>query len=701
MTALPQLREDLGLQEGGRSRMSMENWLVYDPLRHQYIQFDEATFSILVLWRGCTTREALNERVSQQLGAPLPDREIDRLIEFLDQQHLLASPERGWQHLAKTAASRRHGLIASVVHRYLFFKIPLCDPTAFFKASLPWVAPLFSRTAAVVVLSLGLVGLYLVSRQWDRFVGDIAGLISIEGAIALGLTLFVVKMLHELGHGYVATMHGCRVPTLGIAIMLMAPMLYTDVTDAWRLKDRRKRLQIDAAGVGVELGLACIATLLWSFLGDGSLRTVMLIVATTSWAMSVAINLNPFMRFDGYYILADAVKIENLQARSFQIGQWKLREILFGLGVRCPEQLPHQTIRWLAVYAWTTWLVRLASYFGIALAVYAYFFKALGIVLFGVELWYFILRPLVSELKDWWGMRDRIRMSRRSRVTIGFAAVLLALAVLPWSTTVYVPAVLESSALARLYPPRAARIVKLHVASGQRVAAGDLVVSLDVPDLAFEISGTRARLKAVVMRLDRLSADGLDRDDKLVLDGERASLRTRLAELEKQRTELEVRAPIGGVVRDLDSGLREGRWLAAKDQLALIKGSSDAEGRGYIAEADIGRVEPGARGRFVPDDPLAASISVRLHQVAISGANVLDIAELATTSGGRIPIQNDPKGRLVPVSAQYHVVLKVPEAGRAPDATMRGLVHLAGKPESAISRVWRRALRVMILESGA
>ena len=50
-----------------------------------------------------------------------------------------------------------------------------------------------------------------------------------------------------------------------------------------RLTSRRKRMAIGIAGVTAELGLAFIATFLWSFLPDGALRSAAFLVATTTW----------------------------------------------------------------------------------------------------------------------------------------------------------------------------------------------------------------------------------------------------------------------------------------------------------------------------------------------------------------------------------------------------------------------------------
>jgi putative peptide zinc metalloprotease protein len=76
------------------------------------------------------------------------------------------------------------------------------------------------------------------------------------------LMLSLSKVIHELGHAFTAKHFGCRVPTMGIAFMMGAPMLWTDVTDAWRLPNRLHRLSIDAAGMIAELTLAVFATLL-------------------------------------------------------------------------------------------------------------------------------------------------------------------------------------------------------------------------------------------------------------------------------------------------------------------------------------------------------------------------------------------------------------------------------------------------------
>ena len=100
----------------------------------------------------------------------------------------------------------------------------------------PYLAFLFTRTMLWLMITVGLAGLYLVSRQWDEFVSTFSDFFSMEGAITYAIALILIKILHELGHALMATRFGCRVPTMGVAFLVMFPVLYTDVTDAWKLR---------------------------------------------------------------------------------------------------------------------------------------------------------------------------------------------------------------------------------------------------------------------------------------------------------------------------------------------------------------------------------------------------------------------------------------------------------------------------------
>ena len=629
-------------------------------------------------------------------------KEIVRLTDFAHANYLTSLPPRGdWKSLARQSAKSRESFGQWLLHNYLFFKVPLFRPQRFLNATLPLVEPLFHKWFLAVSGILGLIGFYLVSRQWDQFVHTFQHFFTLEGAAIFAAALFAVKGLHELGHAYAATRLGCQVPAIGLAFMMMTPMLYTDVTDAWRLRYRRQRMMIDFAGVAVELIIACFATFLWAFLPPGMGRSLAFVLATSSLLMSLVVNLSPFMRFDGYFILSDIVGIPNLQPRAFAVARWRLREILFGLGAPCPENMSSSTLWAMVAYSWGTWIYRLGLYFGIAVVVYHYCFKLLGIGLFAVEIGFFILRPLYMEVMEWMKMAPEIAKSRRLPVSAAVFAVLALLAIVPWSTRVTIPVVIEPKELARIFPKRNARVVTVDAAQGEKVEAGKVIVTLSSDELEHDILLTNLNIQMLHARLARLTADDKDRENRVVSIVELASHTEKLRGLTKEKLELEVRSPIAGRIVELNAGLQPGRTVNAKEMIALVSGEANFVGRGYIAESEIWRLVTGASGKIIPESITRNSYSARLSEISPSGAQSVDIPDLASIYGGKIAVQPDAQHKLIPVDAQYAVMLAIDGIDSQNDVRFRGVALIDGASESFAASLWRQVMRVLIREGGA
>lgn len=451
--ALPPLREDLRISRSAPLISGAPSWVIYDPMRHRYFQVGRRVVDILSGW-GAGTANALRARLATDRGLTLDPAELKNLIGFLFTNELTSLPPSGRSADLATRAdkAKRAGLLA-LAKAYLFFRIPLVRPDRFLDATLPFARLFFSKGFVALTLLMGALGLMMALRQLDVFLSYASRFFSIEGAVAYALAIVIVKIFHELGHAYQAKMRGVTVPTMGIAFMVMFPLLYTDVSDAWRTQNRRDKLMIDAGGVLVELCLAAIATLLWVFLPDGPLRMVAFSVATTSWALSLFVNLNPFMRFDGYYFLSDATGLQNLQPRAFALMRWWIREFLFGLGHAPPEKVGRGTARFMVIYATMTAIYRLFLFIGIALIVYHMFFKALGVLLFVIEIVFFILLPIVKEMFVWIKMRAEIVRSARAWLTGAVLAAVLAFVFWPMPVTVHVPAVLQYEDEIAIFPP--------------------------------------------------------------------------------------------------------------------------------------------------------------------------------------------------------------------------------------------------------
>lgn len=702
---LPELRQELRVEPGAVGTDGAPTWLIIDATQHRYVQIDQRAFHVLSRWRAGLPYAEIASIVTRDFGEPLSAEDIDQFVRFVADNNLTIEPvSGGWRHYASVADRGKHGWLMWMVHNYLYIKLPLFRPEPFLKAALPLVAPLYTRAFAIFVATIGIIGLYLVSRQWDTFYTTFQHFFSWQGAAVYGVALILIKSCHELGHAFTATRFGCRVPSMGVCFLVMFPVLYTDVTDAWRLRDRRERLFIGGAGVAVELIIACFATFLWTFLPDGIFRSLAFSLATVGWVLSLAINLNPLMRFDGYYLFADALGIDNLQSRANAFGQWRLREFLFGLRKPPPERLPQRTATILTVYAWVVWVYRLILFTGIALLVYHMAFKVLGIALFAVEIIYFIARPIAAEIMRWWKDGAAIRATRRTRITAGVVALLLMATFIPWSTRVFVPAVVDAAEIARVYPQLGGTVAEIRVKAGDAVKAGDVLVRLTSSELEHEAAQTAGKIDLVRLRLARRASDAEERSNSLILEQELRTLTSALEGFKKERANLTITAPQAGVVAEFNSAIHIGRVIGRSEFVALIRGNETLLARGYVAQEDVPRLGSSNAGRFVPDVAGLPTVPVRLEQVAQAGAATIEMPELASQYGGAIAVRprsgDHGSKRLIPVNANYLATMAVTDTAAYPPVSARGVVVLDGEAQSIAGRAWRRVASVLVRESG-
>jgi putative peptide zinc metalloprotease protein len=662
---LPVLRQELRIERGAPLVNGAPSWTLFDPVRHLFFQLGEIEFTIFSNWANGRVERVAEELAAKGMDAEEIDAAFGRTLEFSLSNSLTQRPlgDAVLTYRQQKDAARK-AWWKWMIDNYLFIRIPLVRPAAFLERTLPRVAPLWSRPALTFFALLALTGLFLVSRQWDAFMASFLYFFSWQGLLAYGAGLFAVKIIHELGHAYTATRFGARVPTMGVSLMVLMPMLYTDTTGAWRLKSRKERLTIDCAGVTAELMVASISTLAWVFLPEGPLRSVAFILATSSWVMSLAINLNPFMRFDGYYVLSDWLGVPNLQPRAFALGRWQLRELLFDLGDPPPEEVPQRLRRAMIVYAWMTWLYRLVLFIGIALLVYHLFFKLLGIILFLVEIAVFIAKPVISELQAWGALRERIGKTRRGRLWPWILGGFLLLAFLPLDRHVSAPAVLAPVGAAPVVSGDPARIDRVLAKNGQRVKAGQVLMELSAPELESAAAGTRVRIVQLQAQYDRAAADAKDLSNRQVIERELAREQDALAGLERRSNKLVLRAPISGVVADISPEHHPGRWLGGAEVLARIVTPGDYDVQAYVSEADIDRIREGGLGRFVPDDAALSSRRVKLVERSLNAVELLDQPLLASTNGGSIGVDSNSESEQIrPRETLYKVRLLAQKGG--------------------------------------
>lgn len=696
---LPPLREDLQLLPGSPDEEGAPRWLLFDAMRNRYFALSQGGLELVQNWRAGVASSEFSKQLSAA-GHEISQAEIDAFVGFLSGNHLVQA--RSKEASADVYASHVSTLLGFwrwLLHNYLFIRIPLLRPDRLLARWAPRLTWLFSDFMHYTVVTLGLLGLIMVMQQWNAFLGTFQHFFNFQGLLLYAITLSLVKTAHELGHAFVAHRQGCHVASMGVAFLVMFPVLYTDTTDAWRLRSRRDRLRIVTAGVRAELYLALLATFLWNVLPDGATRSAAFFVATTSWVTSVLINVSPFMRFDGYYALSDLLGIENLQTRAFAVGRWQLRRLLWGFSDPLPEPMPRSRLRLLTVVAWSTWVYRFLLFLGIALLVYHLFFKVLGLILFVVEVLWFVLLPVIRETRVWWQRRESMDWSwKRVLFWMGVGAVFVWV-IVPRSSSVAVPAVLLAEQDHRVFAPEPAQVVKVWVREGQSVAAGDVMLTLSSDELDYELGHVEEALSETQMRLDRVATSPREKVQKAVLEQERLRLQRHLRGLLERREKLAVHAPFDGVAVRVEH-LQPGTWVDDERALIQLIGNAGFRIEGFVSEQNLPLLAAGQRGQFVADNGLSRSLETVLQAVDVGAVFDLPYPELASPYGGSIAARAKEDGLLLPTSAQFRVQFSVPVISQLPLHRLPGVVQVQSRHRSLVWHEIKLLISRLIRESG-
>ena len=693
---LPELREDLQIVAHPAGLEGGTYWQVHDPLQHRFFRISDDSKRILAVWQAGTTFEEFIAIAKDRIGIDLSPSRLSQFVHFLQTANLCTPTQDGAWGEMKSKRENGPSKLVRLFGLLISFRLPLINPESHLRRLRPWTDVVFTRGFNLLMLCVMLAGLYLSAFDMLAVLSNPFETFSLSGVLQIGIALIVLKTCYELGHAVTAHRFGCRVPTMGIAFMVFIPLLYTDVSDAWRLQSRKQRILISASGMIVEIYLAGIATFLWVFMNDGAARDITFYIATVGWISSLAFNLNPLAKFDGYYILSDFVGVANLQSKSTELAQWKLRQSLLFSSLQPPATYSRATAAALILFALLTWAYRLAIFLGIAYLLYGFAAKIVGMLLVFTTLLLFVVMPVWRELKVWRQLLSAHRSEASISRPMALAVVVLLSLLVPFSGTVHAPSVLLSSNLQKVFPPSDARVGAVHISQSSLVRKGDVLIDFEIPELKAEIATTRIQLDALRRQLGRAVSRREDRANLTVLHNEVLSLEQRQKDLAAEMEELRIVSRNDGRVVQVSEELQTGNWISRKRWVAVIRSGNELVARGYLQEADIGKISTGSIGVFVPDDPSRKAVPLAVSWVAPDAARLIELPELASAYGGPIETTGN---ELTPKHSVFPVEFRITADTEVPIRAFRGMVVLEGRSENLVTILWRRIAKVLVKEA--
>ena len=698
---VPFLREDLQLLPGSTAEDGSPSWLLYDVLRNKYFSLGKTAFQLLSHWIGGKDLENFMIAMKKK-GLQIEQHEAEELINFLSNNSLIIHSNR---HdiglLMKENESQNKNWFINLIHNYLFFRIPLVKPDQWLKKTLPIARFFSSKSIRYVIYFLGILGVFSVIQQWEDFIQTFLYFFSWKGLFFYGLSLFAIKALHELGHAYTAKNYGCHVPSMGLAMLVFFPFLYTDTTNAWKLRNHKDRLNIDLSGVLIEIHLALIATFLWAVLPDGTLKSIMFFIATTGWIASLIINISPFMKFDGYYVLSDWLKAENLQPRSFALAKWKLRKWLFDFKDEPPEILEKFRQNIFIIYAALTWIYRLFLFIGIAFLIYHFAFKVLGIFLFIVEMIWFVALPIFKEILVWYKMRSKIQLTIKFLRTILLLSALGFIFFYPWQSNIKLPAIYSAENFITLFPTQESRITNIYVQEGQQLKKDEVLLELNSTKINFQISQNQNKIQIIQHQLNNVIGSEEYLKKSLTLKSELVKLENSLNNLNQKKETLVIKAPFNSELTAMPD-IHAGQWVNKLTPLATLVDKSHHIIHAFISEKDLYLFNIEQEAHFL--NSKFTNKNIRVNIVDISDSPEDDFSSYAMLTSiyhGPIAVREINKNGIILKSedAYYKITLKPSSPVSYLDVITPGVILLETKRFSSIERFYKYIWAIIIRES--
>jgi putative peptide zinc metalloprotease protein len=148
-----------------------------------------------------------------------------------------------------------------------------------------------------------------------------------------GLVLFMLSssLFHEIGHASACKYLGVQHGGIGFGLYLNFPVLYTDVTQVWRL-NRKQRCLVNMAGVYFQCIILILILVLFEFTRWDMCRYIIFTLN-----LGFLMTLNPFFKFDGYWLATDILGVSNLRQRTKEVWAYLAAK----LSGKTPSHLPY------------------------------------------------------------------------------------------------------------------------------------------------------------------------------------------------------------------------------------------------------------------------------------------------------------------------------------------------------------------------
>lgn len=567
----PRLRSHVQIS---RQRYRGTRWyVVQDPSSNAFFRLSTVAHEFVAMLDGQRSVEEVWQHNLSRFGDDaLTQNDVVSVLSQLHSSNLLQGdlpPEtdqllsRGRERFKKKAIAQAIGL--------MYFRVPLFNPNRLLGDLEPLFRPLISRGGFLLWLGVVVAALAALVPHWSQVVGGFESAIAPSNWALLLASYVVLKLWHEFGHGIICKRFGGQVPTLGAMMLVLVPSPYVDATAAWGFKNKWHRIAVGAGGMMFELFAAAIASFGWILTRDnpGILHQLCYNVMLTSGVATIVFNANPLMKFDGYYMLSDAIEVPNLMPRSMNLLKFLFQKHVYRIeNAQPPTSAPGEALI-LLLYGVLALIYRVVIFISITLYVMGIMFGiGLMLAIWTAAMWFIV--P-VGQFIHWLGTNSQLTHKRPRAVLVSLVMIasgLIFLGVIPLPDRRRADGVVESAQRSGIFTASDGFITIAHARSGDHLNAGDPILTLENRELATSLRLAKAQLAEAKLRRSQAStqAPAMEQVTQAYVD----TLEAQVRYLEDRAEKLVLRAPHAGVLMLKDGADHVGVMVREGEQLGEV-----------------------------------------------------------------------------------------------------------------------------------
>lgn len=636
-------------------------YIVRDPMSFETHSFTAEDYRVLVSLRQQSALGEVFERLVAS-GELTKDRE-DAFYAFVLSVHRLGflslpiSDDKGLyaKYERKKAAQRK-----ALRWAFMSWQMPLWNPDRFLERTIRYVGWLYTRWAMFGWCVLMFVAGSVAYQRWGDLSNSLTGILAAEQLVGMWFVLIVLKVFHELGHAYACKRFGGHVPEIGAYFIMMTPCAYMDASASWGFKHRWQRIVVTLGGMYIESIIAAMALFVWASTEPSMVNAMAYQILLLSSVITIAFNINPLMRFDGYFLLCDIIGIPNLRAQANRALNSTLNRYLLGITTPCPDVKLGGKIA-LILYGISSTVYKTSLVLGIASMIAMKFFL-FGVAIACVYVTKAVAGFVLKTTRFLWFAPETAPVRLRA---IAISCVLLiaipcVVAFVPISTAVDAQGVLTFEHEYVVTARESGFLDAILVRPGDTVLANQMVAHIDNPIVAVQLDSALSALQSTEaqIRMLRQQPKGAGSDAETEARHEALSVRRDVAN--EALNELSVAATAEGRVLSALNATHVGSYVPAGSEVARI-GAGRILVEAFIDERDVTSADVAVgdtvvcRSRLMPEHEIRGTV----ESISQFGTHEISRPSLTIPDGGTVPV--DPSTRIAE-RAWYLVVVSLQPA---------------------------------------